>query len=170
MLGTTGVQDLELGAGNRLYVTLREPDAVGIVDLSPLVDDATAEVIDTTMRATLPMHDRTDDQGEETFASVGGAGLARVPGEELLLVTHFRDNSLSVFDLRLGVGGEEIRYLRDVAENPHLVRIDPSGDYAVVLGYLGGNVERGESSSLVVLDLRETSPTYLEPLAVVRNR
>lgn len=167
--GATGIHDLVVD-GDRIYASLREPDGIVILDVSEIDDAEVARVIDGTARAVLPMRDRTDDRGEETFATVGGAGLARVPGTSLLLVTHLRDNSLSVIDLARGAWGEEIRYLPDLAENPHLVRVDPTGEFAVVVGYLSGDVVRGDSERLVIIDLRADRDTYLQPIARITNR
>lgn len=170
MTGNTGLQALSLGPDGTLYAAMRAPDAIGVIDISDIEDQANPRVIDGRLRATLPMKDRTKDRGEETFARISGAGVAHLPGEDLILAAHFRDNSLSVFDARLGPAGTEIRYIRDLTENPHIIRIAPSGDYAVILGYLSDDVDRGTSSSLVIVDLRPDSPTRFEPLARITNR
>ena len=72
-------------------------------------DDDDKEVIFEGLLHVLPVHDLTDDDGDETFASVGVANLATVPSQDLLVATHQRDASVSIFDLSLGPFGEETR-------------------------------------------------------------
>ena len=168
--GILGVQSMALGPDGLLYLAVREPDGVLVVDPSIVVDNDVKEIVFDAVLGNLPMHDLTDDDGDETFAAVGAAELAFVPGQNLLLVTHMRDASVSVFDLSLGVVGEEIRHIEDVGENPYLIEVSPDGLYAVVGTYLGGSGGGIEGSTLVILDLDPTSPTWLEPVARIVNR
>jgi hypothetical protein len=168
--GLLGVQDAVLGSGGRMYLAAREPDAIVVIDTNDIVDDATKEILDDRALTALGVHDLTDDAGELTFAAVGAAGLALVPGQDLLLATHFRDNSVSVFDLSLGAFGEEIRYERFVGENPHVVRVSPDGTYAVIADYLGTVSDDEAGSALAIMDLRPDSPTWLEITKRVVNR
>src|SRR5690606_22585490 len=127
-----------------------------------VVDDDTKEMVDFVSVGVLPMHDEIDDDGDETFAALGAAGLALVPSQQLLLVTHFRDNSVSVFDLTLGAFGEEIRHIEDVGENPHAIAVSPDQTWAAVATFLGATASGADGSTLAVLDLDPDSPTYLQ--------
>ncbi|MCB9681497.1 MAG: hypothetical protein H6733_08510 [Alphaproteobacteria bacterium] len=168
--GVLAVHDLVQADDGLLYLAVREPDGVLVVDPTGVVDDDVKEVLDHTVRGVLPVHDLTDDDGDETFAALGVAGIALVPGRDLLITTHFRDNSISVFDLTLGAVGEEIAHLEDVGEQPHLVRVAPDGTWAVVATYLGSTTDSADGSSLLVLDLDPASPTYLQVRARIVNR
>ncbi len=137
-----------------LFLTMRNPDGVAVVDLARVSDDADKEVENLTTVAFLPLPDLLQDQGADTAASVGGAGMAVTADESTLLVTHFRGNGLSAFDLDLGAWGEEIDWVRDVGEAPHVVRISPDGRYAVVANYVGEVFDDNTASStLTVIDL-----------------
>ena len=95
--------------------------------------------------------------------------MALLDDRDLLLVSHFRDNSLSVFDLSIGDWGTEVRYLPDLGENPWTVRVSPDGTRGVVANYVGTIQDNRVSSTMVVIDLDEDSETYLEPLTWIGN-
>lgn len=165
-----GYNDLVFGDGGLLYLSSQSPDAILLLDTSAVIDDERKDYHELTALASLPMHDLSDDAGQPTAGSLGAAGLALVPSQNLLLATHFRDNSLSVFDLSLGAHGEEIRYLSNIGENPHVVRVSPDERYAVI-GLFQGDVYDGVSSSeLAFLDLDPTSDTYLSIVSRIVNR
>jgi hypothetical protein len=169
--GQLGFQDVWLDtARDRLFLTAREPDAVVVVDLQGVVDDDRAEILDETAIGAIALRDLTDDAGEQTYAGIGGAGMAYVPGLDLLLVTHFRANAVSVIDLSLGAFGAEVAWIDHVGENPHVVRVTPDGRYAVVGNYLGEVRAADVGSSLAWIDLDPTSPRFLEVVATVGNR
>ncbi len=168
--GQVGIQDMVLAPDGKLYLATREPDAIVVVDTSDLIDDDKKDFFTTRALGAIPVHDLTDDAGDRTFAPVGAAGMALVPGQDLLLMTHFRDNSLSFCDLAGGEVGEEVRYLPDIGENPSMVRVSPDGSYAVISNYLGTVTGDVAGSSLVIVDLRPESPTYLEITRRVVNR
>lgn len=159
--------------GDLLYLSARDPDGVHAIDISGLIDDATKEVIDVTPAAVLPMPDQTDDAGARTTARLGAGSLAYTtsPLQDLLLVPHFRDNSVTVFEVHPGEAeATPLRYLRDVGENPHMVRISPDGRYAVVANQQGDVDENLAASTLTLIDLDPTSPTWLEVVGQVANR
>jgi len=164
-------------SSNRLYLTTRNPEAVLVVDLTTLIDDDEKEVTEAPTVGSLPMQDTLQDAGADSVATIGGGhpAIATVdddaPGtDELLLVPHFRDNSLSVFDLGLGAYGAEIAYLPYLGENPHLVRVSPDGRWAVVAVYLGDVDDEQSSSTLAIVDLDPNSATYLQATNWIRNR
>ncbi len=167
---TLGVLGLTLGAGGQLHLTTRGPDTVMTVDTLPVADNASKELLADLVLGSLPLKDLTDDAGAPTFASRSGGTPAVVPGQDLLLVPHFRDNALSIIDLRRGSVGEEVRYLRDLPENPHLVRVAPDGTWAVVVSFLGDVEGSDVGSAMTLLDLDPTSPTYLDAVTRIVNR
>jgi len=154
----------ETATGRYLYLTGRDPEGVVVVDLAQVVDDAVKEVIFGPAMGSLPMTDLSRNTGNTTLAAIGGASTALIDDQDLLIVSHYRDNSVSMFDLSMGEWGEEIRYLADVGENPWVVRVSPDGTRGVVANYLGTIDENRVSSTLMVIDLDEASDTYLEPL------
>jgi predicted GH43/DUF377 family glycosyl hydrolase len=168
--GLIGFNDLVLAADNRLYLASQEPDAIVIIDTSVLVDDDVKQVYDTPALAALTMHDLTDDADNASAGQLGAAGLALVPSQDLLIVTHFRDNSVSIFDLSVGAHGEEIRYIEHIGENPHVVRVSPDERYAVIGVNQGDVYDSVASSQLAILDLDQTSPTYLSVISRIVNR
>lgn len=169
--GQLGFQDVWFDAArDRLLLTAREPDAVVVVDLSGVVDDERAEILDEAAIGAIPLRDLVDDAGEQTYAGIGGAGMAYVPGLDLLLVAHFRGNAVSVIDLSLGAFGAEVAWIDHVGENPHVVRVTPDGRYAVVGNYLGEVRAADVGSSLAWIDLDPSSERFLEVVATVGNR
>jgi DNA-binding beta-propeller fold protein YncE len=168
--GLQGITAMAQAPDRTIYLSSREPDGVLVLDPTIVVDDDDKELLNGVSVGILAMHDNTDDDGNITFAAVGAAGLTVVPDQHLLLVPHLRDNSLSVFDLDLGAFGEEIRNLEDVGENPGIAAVAPDGTWAVIATFLGQQPSGNDASSLAVLDLDPTSPTYLQIRARVVNQ
>jgi hypothetical protein len=165
-----GFHDIQLGPNGLLYLAAKEPDGIVVVDSSIIIDDDKKDLHYVQADAVLPMHDVTDDAGEVSASFVGASGLAWVPGQDLLVATHFRDNSVSIFDLGLGPRGEEIRYIPQLGENPHLVRITPDGRHAIVAVYQGYVADGVTSPYLAVIDLDPTNATYLSVVSRIVNR
>lgn len=153
-----------------LFLTMRQPDGVVLVDLSRLTDDGDKELQEEVAIAFLPMPDLSRDVGVDTYATIGGAGMALTADERTLLVTHYTGNGLSAFDLDLGAWGSEIAWIRDIGEHPHVVRISPDGRWAVVANYLGELEGQTASGTLTVIDLDPESSNYLEIAAWLTNR
>jgi hypothetical protein len=168
--GLLGPRDLLLTPDGRLYLAVREPDSIYVVDTSGIVDDDRAEISDFEVLGALPMHDLTDDAGQPTEALISTSALAWVPGQNLLIATHFRDNSVSVFDLRRGAWGEEVAYIPNVGENPSTIEVSPDGAYAAIGCYLGEVTDEATNSSIALLDLRPASPTWLQVTTRIVNR
>lgn len=165
------MSSLVIPSRDLLAVTMRNPEALVLVDLTTLVDDDDKEVTRTAARAFIPMANQSDDAGSDSFANIGGAGMALADDENLLLATHFKGNAVSVFDLRQGAWGAEVAWIRDVGESPHVVRMSPDGRYAVVANYIGEVDEQFRTNGrLAVLDLDPTSDRYLEVAAWLVNR
>ncbi len=169
--GAAGFRSAEVSPSrDLLFLTMRQPDGVVLVDLSRLEDDADKELQELVAVAFLPLPELTRDAGANTYASIGGAGMALTADERTLLVTHYAGNGVSVFDLDLQAWGAEIAWIRDVGENPHVVRISPDGRWAVVANYLGELDGQTASGTLTVIDLDPASPNYLEIAAWLTNR
>ncbi|MEZ4319050.1 MAG: hypothetical protein R3F61_16160 [Myxococcota bacterium] len=164
-------------SSDRLYLTTRNPESVLVIDLESLIDNGVKEVSEIGTVGSLPVQDTFSDAGVPSVASIGGGhpALATVANgagtDELLLMPHFRDNSVSVFDLGIGAYGTEIAYLPYLGENPHVVRVSPDGRWAVVANYLGDvDDDEQSSSTLAVIDLDPASPTWLQATNWIVNR
>ncbi|MBN2798781.1 MAG: hypothetical protein JXX28_06485 [Deltaproteobacteria bacterium] len=173
-----GFRDLIRRPGtDLLYATTRFPDTVQVIDLSAVVDDDARQYLKGGAIGDLPLTSITnaanysvDDEGADSQARIAGAGMALDDDGRTLLVSHFRGNGLTVFDLDLGHLGEEIAWIPDLGENPHLVRVSPDGRYAVVANYLGQVRDDLVSSTLAVVDVDPDSDTYLEVVTWLVNR
>ena len=101
---------------------------------------------------------------------MGGAQLAYQASGNLLFMTHFRSNSLQVYDLSLGAFGEPIRRIADIGENPYALALSPDEKTLVVANYVGEVDDAFVSSTAAVLDVDSQSETYLEVLTWLVNR
>lgn len=153
-----------------LYLTQRAPDALVAVDLHLVSDDDSKAPTDRAVVGVLPLPSSLEDLGATTLAQFGGADMAMTADEHLLLVPHFRQNGVSVFDLDQGAIGAEIAWIPWVGENPIAARISPDQRYAVVANYVGSVVDSRVESSLAVIDLDPASDTFLEVVAWLVNR
>jgi DNA-binding beta-propeller fold protein YncE/predicted GH43/DUF377 family glycosyl hydrolase len=166
-----GFRDMVLAPTRGLGILAgRNPDQLVVVDLDRIPDDAVKEQVLSTAVGVIPLESASEDAGALTLATFSGSGMALTDDEQLLLVPHFRSNAMSVFDMRLGAWGEEVAWLPNLGENPHLVAISPDGRYAVVANYLGEVEEAFVSSTLAIVDLDPTSDRYLEAVTWLANR
>ena len=106
----------------------------------------------------------------ELVSLIGANGMALAQGEDLLLVTEFRNNLVDVYDLSMGAFGTLVAQVPYLGENPHVVRVSPDGRYAVVANYTGEVTENSTSGTIAVIDLDPDSPTYLEAVTWLVNR
>ena len=88
---------------------------------------------------------------------------------DLLYVSHFNDNSVGVYDLRLGVFGAQVDEIVLVGENPHALSVSPDGRTLVVAAYVGEAQGSRRSSTLALVDIDPDSPDYLEVQAWIVN-
>jgi DNA-binding beta-propeller fold protein YncE len=169
--GGYGFRDLVISPQRGLaYVSTNEPDGLVVLDLSLVVDDATKDVVEGAAIGSIALPDADRDRGTNTSADVGAAGLALSADENLLLATHFRDNSVVAVDLTLGPYGEVIRRVDALGENPHVVRFAPDGTYAAVGLYSGDVVDNVASSTIALINTEPDSPEYLEVITWLANR
>ena len=160
-----------------MYAAGQRPDAVVAFNIAGLEDNDVKEVYRDFSIGTLPLQPTIGtgaDQGAETGLvfneRFGGGSMALTQGE-LLLVTQFLDNSVSVFDLNGAGIGAEVAYLPHVGENPFAVAVSPDHRFAVVGNYVGKALDNGsKSSTLTVIDIDKQSETYLQPLTWITNR
>ncbi len=156
--------------GSRLYALNDSPEGVFVFDLSEVVDDAWGDAIYDAQIGFLPAPRGTErDQGAATVVSAGPTGLALLPDGNTLLVTNFNDNSLGVYDLRMGAYGQLVGEVTFLGENPHTVRVSPDGRYAVVACYEGDIGDTSVNSTLAVIDVDATSDTWLEVITWIAN-
>jgi hypothetical protein len=157
-----------------LYALSTAPDALVVLDLASLVDDAAPDVLDVPVLATLPLRRQSFAAGEtnDEGSRIGGArmALAEIGGRRLLFVTHFLSNDVEVFDLDRGRYGEQIGVVANVGENPHALAVRPDGRRVVVANYLGEEDDRYVSATLVVIDSDPASPTFLQVLSRLGNQ
>jgi len=157
--------------GTRLYALNDSPEGVYVFDLAQVPDDAWGDAIYEAQIGFLPTPRGGErDQGPSSVVSAGPTGLALLPDGNTLLVTNFNDNSLSVYDLRMGAYGQLVGEVTFLGENPHTVRVSPDGRYAVVACYEGDVDETNVNSTLAVIDVDATSDTWLEVITWIVNK
>ncbi|MCA9491513.1 MAG: hypothetical protein KC621_16390 [Myxococcales bacterium] len=171
-LTSTGYRDAIVSRSRGLlYLTQRAPDGLVIIDLDRVADDDTKAPTDLAAVAVLPLPDLGEDLGARTVAPIGGAGMALTDDERFLLISHFRQNALSVVDLERGAWGEEIAWIPNVGENPHVVRVSPDQRYALIANYVGAvDPDNVTAASLAVVDLDPDSADYLSVVAWLVNQ
>jgi DNA-binding beta-propeller fold protein YncE len=152
-----------------LYLTQRSPDALVAIELDLLSDDDSKAPTDAVVAGVLPLPSALEDAGADSSAIYGGGDMAMTADERYLLVPHFRQNGVSVFDLDDGAIGSELAWIPNVGENPTEVVISPDQRWAVVANYVGEVVDNQAKSSLAVIDLDPSSETWLEVVAWLVN-
>lgn len=157
---------------DRLYAVNDEPEGIWTLDISSLVDDAFSEFIYDTVIGWLPAPRSGErDEGVSTMSSVGPATLLPDPDGQRLYLTNFNANSLTVYDLDLGPNGTLTDEIPNLGENPYGMVLTPDGKHVVIANYGGEVAPSGLAlSTLAVMDIDETSPTYLEVLTWIVDR
>lgn len=147
------------------------PEALQAIDLSDIEDNAGFELIRHPFTAMLPLPRAGDrDKGMNTQAWVGPSGVAQHPDGKHLMVANFNANSVSIYDMSLGVSGILVAEATDLCENPYAIEVSPDGLRTVVACYSGEIENAATHSSLVVLDTDPLSPTFSQPLGWVVNQ
>ena len=103
---------------------------------------------------------------------IGPGQMLIHPNEDLMFVSNFNGNSLSVYDLELGPYGTLIAELPHIGENPYAMAFTPDFKQLVVANYTGNvnNDNNLSESTLAILDIDRESPTYLQFLTWIMNR
>jgi len=167
--GADGFRGMHIPEGSPyLYAVNDEPESVMIFDLSMVEDDDLAQLARDPVVGYLPAPRGAErDEGAPTGDSVGPTQVTSLG--DVMYVANFNDNSVGVYDLRLGVYGSLFAELDMLGENPHALSISPDGRYMAVANYIGDLSAGRISSSLTIIDVDPTSPTYLETLAWIAN-
>jgi hypothetical protein len=156
---------------DHLYALNDAPESVFILDTSELVDDEYGDWIYANQIGWLPTPVSNRDAGVESQTPIGPAQMVFHPEQDLLLITNFNANSISVYDMGLGPYGTMIKEIPLVGENPYAISLTPDGLRAVFANYSGEVTPEGVAeSTLGILDLDPTSPTYLSVLTWIANR
>ncbi len=157
--------------GTKLYALNDSPEGVFVFDISSIEDDGWGDVVYDAQVGWLPASRGSErDQGAATVVSAGPTGIALMPDGQTLLVTNFNDNSLGVYDLRMGAYGQLVGEVSFFGENPHTVIVTPDGRHAVVACYAGEVDENNIASTLAVIDVDPDSETWLEVLTWIVNQ
>jgi hypothetical protein len=169
-IGSRAFRGMVAPSGSRwLYAVNNAPESVMLFDLDLVVDDDRAEVhFDAVGGYLATPRGLEADEGSRSQASIGPAQL--VLNGDLLYVSNFNANSVSVYDLRLGAYGERIDDVEMLGENPHALALSPDGTLLAVAEYTGEVEDIRASSSLAIIDVDPDSPTYLQVLARMVNQ
>ncbi|MBN1336157.1 MAG: hypothetical protein JXB39_09365 [Deltaproteobacteria bacterium] len=172
--GSPGVRDLALDPGSSRLLALSDgPEGVLVLDADRVEDDARPDVVRGAITGFLPAPRGSErDLGAVTVSDVGPAQMALLPDGVHLAVANFNQNSLSLYDLRMGAWGQMIGESEFLGENPSAVAVTPDGRYAVVACYEGELDEEAEQvdSTLAVVDVDPSSPSFLEVVTWIVNR
>ncbi len=163
-------QVLPVPGADRLIAVCDAPETLAILDLSDLVDDSAADVIEGVAVGWLPAPRGDErDKGADNRSSVGPAQIVLHPDGKRLFASHFNRNSIATYDLTLGPYGTQIRETPLVGENPYSLVLSPDERF-LVFGNYTGDVDGDVTSSTVgVLDVDADSPTYLEVRTWIAN-
>lgn len=144
--GGTGFRAMVVPAGSSyLYAVNDDPESVMVFNLDQVLDDNLGEVHPEAVMGWLPAPRAGEkDVGTDTLASVGPSNLV-VRGDRLF-VANFNANSVSVYDLSLGVHGALTHEILDIGENPHAMSLSPDGSLLAVASIVGKvNGKRSQS-------------------------
>lgn len=112
---------------------------------------------------------REEDVGYRTDTSVGANGLALNAAGTRAYVANANDNSLWVIALDTGARGTVIERVRALDESPTEVVLSPDERLAFVSHYLGQDRNLVVNSTIAVIDVDESSPTFGEVLTRLTN-
>lgn len=156
---------------DRLLCLQDDPEAVVVLDISDLEDNAFAELQNDTAVGYLPLRrGSARDEGAFTLTDVGPSNMVIHPDQRRLFVANYNGNSVSVFDLELGIWGQQVGEVGLVGEGPAGMTLTPDGNHLVVANLAGEITDAGlAQSTLAIIDVDETSPTYLEVRTWVTN-
>ncbi|HJN75237.1 MAG TPA: hypothetical protein QGF58_15015 [Myxococcota bacterium] len=169
-VGARSFRGLLAPEGERwLYALNTQPESIMLFDLDEVEDDDRATLFPDAVAGYIPAPRAIErDAGLESMTALGPAQLVMLG--DRMLVSNFNANSVGVYDLRLGLFGELVDEVDLLGENPHALALSPDGTMLAVGNYVGEIIDGRVSSTVVILDVDETSPTYLEVLARVANQ
>ncbi|MCB9762874.1 MAG: hypothetical protein H6739_23945 [Alphaproteobacteria bacterium] len=173
-VGAIGFRGMIAPAGSdRLYALNDSPESIMAFDLTLLEDDDRTDVLPAAVVGWLPTSragalNAGRDAGATNSVALGPAQV--VLRDNLLFVTNFNDNTIGVYDLRLGAYGALIHEIGPLGENPYSMAISPDGTLLAVADYVGELDGLRVSSSLSIVDIDPESPTWLEVVARIVNQ
>lgn len=158
-------------SADRLYALADDPEAVVVIDMSSVEDDAFADLINDTASGFLPTpRGAARDVGERTLTDVGPSAMVLHPDGQRLFVANYNANSVSVYDLELGTWGQQVADVELVGEGPAGLALSPDGNHLVVAN-LTGEIDNTNlaQSTVAIVDIDRDSSTYLEVLTWLAN-
>jgi len=159
-------------SGDRLYALQDDPEAIVVVDISGIEDNGGAELVSDVAVGFLPARrGMARDEGVFTLTDVGPSSMVLHPDGYRMFVANYNGNSVSVYDLDIGTWGQQVGEVGMVGEGPSGMVLTPDGKHLVVANLAGEVSNEGlAQSTLAVIDVDETSPTYLEVRTWVTNQ
>jgi predicted GH43/DUF377 family glycosyl hydrolase len=150
--GAIGFRAMVAPAGSPyLYAVNDDPESVMVFDLDRVLDDHLGEVHLEAVVGALPApRGAVKDAGADTLASVGPSNL--VLNGDRLFVANFNANSVSVYDLSLGVHGTWTHEIPGVGENPHAMALSPDGSLLAVASIVGALDGQRVQSQIAIID------------------
>jgi hypothetical protein len=145
--------------GEHLLAIGDSPEAVYIIDLTELEDDATSDRIYDIQSdwLALPVGGE-DDAGERTRTSMGPGRMVLDDVHNRLFVSNFNANSVTVFDLSVA-GGIQVAEIQSLGENPYAMVLTPDATQLVVANYTGDLLNDVSHSTLSIFDVNPESDT-----------
>jgi hypothetical protein len=171
--GAQGFRQLVTVPGTDMaYAVNDQPEGIWTVDLSGLEDEAFGHLVVDTSVGWLPAPRGIErDQGPDSQTSIGPAQMVVHPDGRRLMLTNFNANSLTVYDLELGPHGQLVAEVPLLGESPYGLALTPDARHAVVANFAGEVSDTNlAESTLAIIDVDESSPTYLEVLTWVVNQ
>lgn len=164
-------QVVPIPGSERIYALHHDPETILMMDVSGLVDDEYGDFLYDTVQGWLPSsRGVARDEGADTLTDVGPSALVPHPDGQRLFVANFNANSLTVYDLSLGVHGTLVREVDNLGEYPTAMVLSPDNNHLLVANYAGVVEPSGAThSTIAVIDVDPESPTYLEVTTWITN-
>jgi DNA-binding beta-propeller fold protein YncE len=126
--------------------------------------------IDATVETFLPLaRGIEEDKGYLTEVSVGPSAMEINDAADRAYVVNFNDNSLYILDLDAGARGSVVAIVDTLDENPWEVALSPDEKLAYVANYYGVGDVPVQHSTVQVVDVDESSPTFGRVLTRLSN-
>jgi len=186
--GFAGMRDMVFDSRGRLWVLMAPmviPGAAsetirygteGLVEINwDLVADAGDQpegivYTEGTVRTFVPLaRGIEEDRGYITEVSVGPSALEINADGDRAYVVNFNHNSLYVIDLDAGARGNILAIVDNLDENPWEVALSPDEKLAYVANYYGVGDVPVQHSTIQVVDVDESSPTFGRVLTRLSN-
>lgn len=156
-----------LTSEDKIYAINDAPESIFIIDGSTVEDNATHELIRDAFQGWLPAPRGAErDEGDNTRMSLGPGQMALQPNGNLLALSNFNANSVSIYNLNLGPNGQLIDEIPLYTENPYAISFSPDGLRLVVGSYTGDIDGNFGNSSLITINTDPNDASYLN----IQNR